>query len=199
MSRQATSFVLGYHGCDQSIADRVISGDIQLLQSNRAFDWLGPGAYFWKSDPARAREWAEWKAERGEYKNPAVIGAAIDLGNCLDLLTRQDIELVKAAYNSFIKTQKAAGLPIPKNKSPKGKREPDRLLRFLDCAVINHLHETIRSNPEGNREIEPFDSVRGVFTEGKRLYQGCGFRERTHVQIAVLNDSCIKGIFRHRG
>lgn len=169
-----------------------------FLQSNREFDWLGSGAYFWESDPQRAYEWAQWKVSRGEYKKPAVVGAAIDLGNCLDLLSRQDLELLRTAYHSFVKTQRAAGLEIPKNRSPKtktGEGNSDRLLRFLDRAVINHLHENIESQSSETLGIEPFDTVRGMFTEGSRLYAGCGFYERSHVQIAVRNNDCIKGVF----
>ena len=196
MTRLATTFVLAYHGCDKSVADRVLSGDTKLLQSKRQFDWLGPGAYFWESDPQRAQEWAEWKAKRGDYKKPTVIGAAIDLGNCLDLITRQDLELVKAAHASLQQTLTKAGLPMPENKSPEGRDEPDRLLRYLDCAVITHLHESmVSSDPSDASGIAPFDTVRGMFTEGAPLYDGCGFLEKSHVQIAVRNNTCIKGVF----
>jgi len=68
LSRLATSFVLGYHGCDQGIADRAVRGEIDISQSDRDFDWLGPGAYFWESDPKRALEWAQWKVQRGDLR-----------------------------------------------------------------------------------------------------------------------------------
>lgn len=198
MSRLATSFVLGYHGCDRDTADRAVNGDISLLQSNRDFDWLGPGAYFWESDPKRAREWAEWKVSRGEYANPAVVGAVIDLRNCLDLVSRDDLDMLKSAHKAFLAVQKKGNLPVPKNKSVKGSPNADRILRFLDCAVFRHLHSILDSQPLDDRKIEPFDTVRGMFTEGRRLYSGCGFRERSHTQIAVRNDACIRGLFLPR-
>lgn len=198
MSRLATSFVLGYHGCERRVAEQAVFGEIDILQSNRDFDWLGPGAYFWESDPRRAQEWADWKAGRGDYKHAAVIGAVIDLGNCLDLLSRQDLEIVKLAHRSFVQQQQKANLPVPKNKSVKGQPNADRILRFLDCAVIRHLHNAIEEVPAAERTVQPFDTVRGMFTEGKRLYRGGGFRERSHVQIAVRNPACIKGIFYPR-
>lgn len=55
-----------------------MNGETAILQSERDFDWLGPGAYFWESDPRRAIEWAEWKKSRGDYDAPTVIGAVID-------------------------------------------------------------------------------------------------------------------------
>ena len=137
----------------------------------------------------------DWKVKRGEYKEAAVIGAVIDLGNCLDLTHRDDVELVRTSHKYFMKHQKLSGLPIPKNVSVKGQPNRDRILRFLDCAVIMHLHAAILDNPD----LLPFDSVRGMFSEGKPLYSGCGYKERSHVQIAVRNSSCIKGIFYPRG
>lgn len=199
MSRQATSFVLGYHGCDRSIGERAIRGEIDLLQSDRDFDWLGPGAYFWESDPRRALEWSRWKVTRGDYSAPFVVGAVINLRNCLDLVSREDLEIVKAAYSGFIALQKRGGLPIPKNGSPKGQINADRVLRFLDCAVLRHLHRVVdRWNESAPLEekIEPYDTVRGMFTEGGRLYPGAGFRQKSHVQIAVRRNECILGLFK---
>lgn len=198
MGRLATSFVLGYHGCDSEIAHKAVNGNVDIIQSTREFDWLGPGAYFWESDPERALEWADWKKERGDYKIPAIIGAVIDLGECLDLVSRRDLDLVKEAHESFIKQQQLAGLSIPENKSVKGEASEDRVLRYLDCAVIKHLHSVIDNIPEEDRSIPRFDTVRGMFTEGEALYPGCGFREKSHTQIAVRNSSCIKGIFLPR-
>lgn len=45
------------------------------------------------------------------------------------------------------------------------------------------------------RPIAPFDSARGLFSEGKRIYPDAGFKAKTHVQICVRNPSCIKGYF----
>lgn len=195
MSRLATSFVLGYHGCDRSVATKAVLDGSEILQSNRDYDWLGPGAYFWESDPARALEWAKWKASVNHYKDPVVIGAVIDLRNCLDLVAREDIELLREAHASFVKVQTTANLPIPKNGSPKGAKDKDRILRYLDCAVLKHLHGIIETLSEGDSSIEPFDTVRGMFVEGGKAYTGSGIYRKSHVQIAVRNAACIKGVF----
>ncbi|MFG1346076.1 hypothetical protein V5F59_14370 [Xanthobacter autotrophicus DSM 431] len=196
MSRLATSFVLGYHGCDQAVADDLVVGGAHITDSAKDIDWLGPGAYFWESDPLRALEWAHWKKDRGEYNNPTVVGAIIDLRNCLDLISRDDLELVRFAHLSFVEMQTKAKLEIPRNLSPRRQPDEDRVLRYLDCAVIRHLHEMLRD--EDVREAlqrEPFDTVRGMFTEGGPLYEGAGFAAKSHVQIAVRNPSCILGFF----
>jgi hypothetical protein len=188
LSRLAASFVLGYHGCDAEVARKLVNREDELRPSDKKYDWLGPGAYFWESDPHRAMEWAEEAVERGKIKVPAVVGAIIDLGNCLDLLSRENIELVRQAHRLFLQEQERSGLPIPENRSLDG--EPDRILRFLDRAVIQFLHEIFADIGEA-----AFDSVRGLFPEGEELYPGAGFRDRTHIQIAVCNPKLILGLF----
>ena len=54
MTRLNTSFVLGYHGCDKTAGLQAVAGKLDLIQSEKAFDWLGPGVYFWEGDPLRA-------------------------------------------------------------------------------------------------------------------------------------------------
>ncbi|HMN73165.1 MAG TPA: hypothetical protein PKA55_14975 [Rhodoblastus sp.] len=194
MSRLSTTFVLGYHGCDADTADHAIAGAIDLVESDQSYDWLGPGIYFWESDPQRAFEWAAWKVRSGKYKRPAVVGAAIDLGNCLDLTQRENLDLLRDAYASFEQHQIAAALPMPENRKAPNSTDEDRLLRYLDCAVIRHLHRIVADE----KSIEPFDTVRGMFTEGEHVYPGSAIFEKTHTQIAVRNPACILGVFRPR-
>jgi hypothetical protein len=40
---------------------------------------------------------------------------------------------------------------------------------------------------------------RAAFWEGETLYEGAGFRRQNHIQIAVINLECIKGVFLPRG
>jgi hypothetical protein len=49
------------------------------------------------------------------------------------------------------------GTPMPENKRGHGSESQDLLLRFLDCAVIQAVHEF-------NREMghKPYDSVRDM-------------------------------------
>lgn len=195
MSRLATSFVLGYHGCDKAIAEKAVIDGASILQSDKDYDWLGPGAYFWESDPLRALEWAEWKKDKGDYKEPSVIGAVIDLRHCLDLVSREDIEILKAAHDSFKQVRKKAGLTMPKNSNPRGAKDKDRVLRYLDCAVFRHLHQIMEILERDEPSVQSFDTVRGMFAEGGKVYPGSGLHKKSHVQIAVRNSSCIKGLF----
>ena len=173
---------------------KAVNGEIKIEHSTRDFDWLGTGAYFWENDPRRALEWATEKAKRGDYGTPFVIGAVIDLANCLDLTVREDLELLKLAAQSFSALRATSGLPMPENKAaPKDKRQ-DKVMRYLDCAVINHLHGMIDGG-EAPAGLDPFDTVRAILPEGDELYEGAGFVDRTHCQIAVRNLKCIKGLF----
>ena len=186
MHRLSTSFVLGYHGCDRITAEALISGE-PFAASRNAWDWLGHGVYFWEANPLRGLEFAaEWR-ERGKIAEPAVVGAVVDLGFCLDLVSSACIALVKKAHESFVVLAEEAGVPVPTNRG----KDEDRLLRELDCAVINHLHE-IRHKAE----LDSFQSVRGIFVEGGRIYENAGFFEKTHIQVCVRDMNCIKGVFR---
>lgn len=195
MSRLATSFVLGYHGCDAAVARQAVLDGVSILQSDKDYDWLGPGAYFWEADPVRALEWAQWKVSRSDYAQASVVGAVIDLRNCLDLVSREDLEVFRSAHASFSKLRELSGLSMPENKNPKESSDEDRVLRFLDCAVFRHLHQTMQRLNETDPSIEPYDTVRGMFVEGERVFPGSGIFEKSHVQIAVRNRACIKGLF----
>jgi hypothetical protein len=188
--------VLAFHGCDQSLVNHVILGSTALKPSTNKYDWLGHGVYFWDNSPARALEFATFLRDNpGKSKskiiNPAVIGAVINLGYCLDLLDFQNLQLVKLGYEILAITNAASGSPIPVNKIAGDNN--DLLLRELDCAVFETLHQVRRKN-----KLPAFDSVRGVFWEGKFLYTNAGFREKDHIQICIRNPNCIKGYFLPR-
>lgn len=177
--------VLGYHGCDIKTAHALLSGS-SFEFSNNSYDWLGSGAYFWEWDILRAYDWArECKPE-----NPSVVGAVIELGNCLDLTTQTGIQAVEAAYHSYASLQTLRNRPLLENKDAQGQRSGNLALRLLDRAVLTHLHE---SNKEAGIH---YDTVRALFPEGEELYPSAGFRKKTHVQIAVRNIEQIRGIFR---
>jgi hypothetical protein len=180
----AASFILGYHGCDRAVGERILKDD-PFRHSNNDYDWLGPGIYFWEANPLRGLDFArEAKRRRASnIKKPFVIGV-ISLGLCLDLTTTARIEQVRAAHKSLVESAAAAGRELPENNQ-------DGLLRRLDCAVIQMVHVIRR-----DRGDESIDTVKGVFVEGRPIYDGSGFYEKTHIQIAVRNPECIKGVFR---
>ena len=186
-------FVLGFHGCDRSVCDTIVNGRDRLRPSVNDYDWLGNGIYFWENDPDRALQYAtslQKHPERTKVRiaEPAVLGAIIDVGHCLNLVQSKDLQVVRAAYELFRASQEMAKQPLPANKPIS--EEGDLLLRKLDCAVIETLHAF---NKENSRPA--YDSVRGVFWEGSDLYPNAGFKEKNHIQICVRNVNCIKGYF----
>lgn len=90
----------------------------------------------------------------------------------------------------FIET----GKELPKNKNLSSDHYHDLILRELDCAVIEYLHQKIKEN-NGFSLLKHFDTVRGVFTEGEPAYAGAGIQLKTHTQIYIRNTNCIKGFF----
>lgn len=182
------SFVLGFHGCDQSVATSAVNRKQHLRFSDNKYDWLGSGIYFWENSPQRALEWAKLLKERKKIRRPAVIGAVIDLGNCLNLLDRRYLKIVRTAYENLAEASRKAGTPLPRNE-PLGAGR-DLLLRNLDCATINAVH---RRREEAG--LAAYDTVRAAFMEGEALYESSGFSEYSHIQICVRSLHCIKGYF----
>ncbi len=135
----------------------------------------------------RALEYAREKKHRDkEAWTESVVGAAIDLGLCLDLATEAGVVVVKEAFALYQDSMREVGAQLPSNRGG-----PDRLVRQLDCAVMRHAHSIRR-----RAALEPIDTVRGIFVEGGPAYPGSGFHEKTHVQICVCNPAVIKGVFR---
>ncbi|TDW96035.1 hypothetical protein [Dinghuibacter silviterrae] len=132
--------LIGFHGCERSICDDIVSGKKQMKASNNSWDWLGDGVYFWQNNYERAWYYAHHPPGNLKIKKPA-----------------------------------------------------DHIVRRLDCAVIKMVHQFFHK--EG---LAPFDSVRALFPEGRALYNGAGFRENTHIQIAIRNPNMIKGYFLPR-
>lgn len=185
MHRLSTSFALAYHGCDRDFGESLLAGTKLFKPSENDYDWLGPGVYFWESNPHRALEFAREKLKRGAgIRNPFVVGAVIDLGMCLDLATKDSIEDLRSAHQSLIATFSQTNELPPVNG-------PETWRRRLDCAVIRILHQILATS-----RAPHIDSVRGIFTEGDPIYAGSAFLEKTHVQIAVVNPECIKAVFR---
>ena len=179
--------MIAYHGCDKSVRDSVLKGD-PFIKSENPYDWLGNGVYFWENDEQRAFEWAVSLKDSGRISEPSVIGAVLDLGNCLNLLERESLDMLSQGYDSLKDMSEDMGYEMPHNANIKGNN--DWLLRNLDCAVIEQVHMIVRE-----KNLPQYDSVRGLFEEGDAVYPGSGFRHKTHIQICIVNPNCIIGCF----
>lgn len=193
------NLAFGFHGCRKEIAEKLIANPNDIHISENSWDWLGSGFYIWENNYERAREWAV--NTYGE--DAAVVGVIYELGNCLDLMDTYSINLIKDARDEFVAFVTQAGLPLPENKDIKRDQHHDKLLRYMDCAVINYLTDQtdIRHLSDlktlGNSRRKAFDTVRGCFHEGAQI-PGMEIYEKTHIQIAIRNLNCIKAVFLPR-
>jgi hypothetical protein len=188
--------VIGFHSCDRQVGLKVLNGNDNLTQSINVWDWLGKGVYFWEQNPEKALEYAincaiGKQKFSGKINNPFVLGAIIELGNCLNLVEPKSLQIVKEAYNELQQTREESGEKMPKNKGAN---------RQLDCAVIQNIHT---SNEKFNEEnpndlIEPYDTVRSPFHEGVPIYEGSNFTDGLHLEISVINMNLIRGYFLPR-
>lgn len=81
--------MLGFQGVTKTVAESVLCDGGALEVSLHDYNWLGNGIYFWERDHSCDMLWAENKcARRVPVEQPAVVGAIIDLGNCLTLPIR---------------------------------------------------------------------------------------------------------------
>ena len=184
MYQKLPNLVLGFHGCSKSVFESVVYQGEALKASENEYDWLGHGIYFWEQNYQRAFEWAI-----NRYGDDgAVVGAVIDLGYCLNLTDSFSAQILRNGYEILKIRCEAAEMDLPQNVP--SKRTKDILLRNLDCAVIQQVHDYNKDNGK-----TPFDSVRGIFTEGGPVYPGAEFQEKTHVQLCICNPNCIKGYF----
>jgi hypothetical protein len=172
--------VLGYHGCQKDFADGVRAGRITLAQwqpSQNAYDWLGEGIYFWEGSRTRAEQWAV--QQFGDQAD--VLEVEIDLGLSLNLLESTYHDALRATYQNLRTVYRSQGWTLPKNQ----KKRHD-----LDCLVINKFVKFMERFERQQGIL--FQTVRGVFEEGRPLFPGSALRSQSHLQIAVRDVHCLR-------
>lgn len=183
MYQRTLAPVVGFHACEKSTGDKLVNSAAPFLPSNSKWDWLGPGVYFWENNFARAELWAKDPSANDlkGIRTPAVVGAFIELGLCLDLTQHECLQEMAAAYESLKQLYLLAGQKLPVNKEH---------IRNLDCAVIHELHRLRKKSG-----LPHYQTVRAPFSENGCLYEGTQFSKSGHTQIAVRDQNCIKAVF----
>jgi len=181
--------ITAFHSCDRTVGLRILNGEDDLIASENEWDWLGPGIYFWEQNPGRALEYAVecaagWQKNKTRIKTPFVIGAIVELGNCLNLLEPGSIDMVKKAHEWFKESCKNDGKSMPVNKGA---------IRKLDCSVIKCVHQSTE-----DKGLPSYDTVRSAFNEGSQIYPDSNFYDRLHIEICVRSPELIKGYFLPR-
>lgn len=173
--------VLGYHGCSSKVAEKIFSGELlHLNPSDSSSEWLGKGVYFWENSYDRALEWA--KSHLKKQEEPAVVGAIIIPGMCMDLTDAYYLDALHQFVPLFeLEWQLEYGC-LPENKG---------LYHTYDCALINRYHLYLAKS----RDLM-VDTIRAAFPEGARIGSS-SFSKRNHIQWSVLNPKeSIVGYFR---
>ncbi|HEY4285906.1 MAG TPA: hypothetical protein VGN00_02295 [Puia sp.] len=191
------NLIIGFHGCERHVRDSLLMNPNDYKISQKPFDWLGHGFYFWENNYDRALQWAEEKKEWGKIEEPAVIGAVLYLGRCCDLLDKRYIQYLVNYFNLMKSDYKLMGKAMPQNKDLDRDAHKNKVLRNLDCAVIEFMHAEISGRiktdmvEKGYSSYQIFDSTRGVFIEGGPAFEGAGLFEKSHIQICIRNPNCI--------
>jgi hypothetical protein len=178
--------IIGFHSCDKKVGIRVLNGLDELRPSNNPWDWLGPGIYFWEQNPVRALEYAKESVQgkqinKVRIKEPLVLGAIVELGNCLNLVEARSLEVLKSVHTVLRNMMLQTGARMPENKGNN---------RALDCTVILVLHQLLKY-----AGLPAYDTIRCAFPEGGEIYPGSAITSRLHIQVCVLQPECILGYF----
>lgn len=199
--RNRPNLTIGFHGCDELVRNELVNNPNKIKKSQETFDWLGNGFYIWENNYKRALKWAKDKKQRGTLTTPSVIGVVYQLDYCLDFTDSEFIDILSDYYELLKQDLSIAGKILPQNKDLPKDEQHDLVLRELDCAVIEYLHQKIEEKikediaNKGFSELKQFDTVRGIFNEGGPAFDGAGIQSKNHIQICIRNLNSIKGFF----
>jgi hypothetical protein len=192
--------VIGYHGTGLTAALRIVNRIEGFRRSERDYDWLGRGIYFWEYAPNQALAFAEIRQRQYRQKKKktpyhqlrateplAVVASMIRLGFCLDLTEPENVEYVRDAFASYKAGMEAANVALPRN---------NRKYRKLDRAVFEYTYKLLEDS-EPNLKV---DSSRGIYVptdHATRVWEGSWLSRDTHIQICVRNPASILGTWLH--
>lgn len=170
----------GYHACPTILADLICSNKAKLAPGQGDSDWLGEGVYFWHEEIDHAREWVLKKQQNpiNSAVSWSIIHAKIKKGNCLDLRKKSAQEEMKQAHDFLVSNKVfSSNYSLVSNKKYK---DGISIERKRDHAVMMQIH-TLR-NAFAKRK---YDTIIGVFHDGKPIFPGAGILSKSHIQICV--------------
>ena len=174
--------VIGYHGTRRETAEALVRG-VPFRESENDDDWLGHGIYFWEYAPQQAWWWAE---RRYQGEEPAVVGAMIRLGHCLDFLDPRNGVLLDASHEAVEAAFHAENKALPNNANK---------YKYRDCLVFQYMYDALERS---NRSV---DACRAVFVPSgprKRYWERSGVYRGSHIQLCVRNPSNILSVWHVR-
>ena len=174
--------IVAFHGTTRSVAERLVDGG-DFAPSGRSYEWLGTGVYFWEYAPKQAWRWAR---DHRKASDPAVVGAMLRLGNCLDLLDPENVRWLKRIHDDMMENWRRSRAQVPRNHR-------DR--KSLDCAVFNWIYA--RSDAAST----PIETSRAVYVptdKAKRVWAGSWIYEESHIQVCVREPKNILALWHVR-
>lgn len=108
-----------------------------------------------------------------------MVGALLQLGNCLDLLDTDHTRRLAAFATQHV----TGGATFPENDGAK---------RLADCALINDYCDRME------RLGTPVHTVRGLFQEGEPVMRGSAILLENHIHIVARAPDAIVGLFKPR-
>jgi hypothetical protein len=192
--------VVGYHGTGLNSALRIVNRVEDFRWSERDYDWLGNGIYFWEYAPKQALAWAKLRQrqyqrkvektaedERRATEPLAVVACMIRLGFCLDMTEPENIRYLGEIFASYKENMDLTGDPLPTNNWQ---------YRKLDRAVFEYAYEVIKASGPNST----VDTARGVYVPkdgSKRIWEGSWVSRDTHIQLCVRNTANLLGCWLH--
>src|SRR5882672_2921554 len=90
----------GYHATEPANAESILAAKI-FLESDKWWEWLGKGVYFFQDTIDYTRYWAMNERKKGTIAKPAIIGADIEYDRFLDLAEPKFFPTMKAFYGDL--------------------------------------------------------------------------------------------------
>ena len=174
--------VIGYHGTRKRTAEALVRGT-PFRDSENDDDWLGHGVYFWEYAPQQAWWWAERRYKDDE---PAVVGAMIRLGHCLDFLDPQNGKLLEQSHKTLKEVFGITGKALPDNANNH---------KYLDCLVFQYMCQALQ---DSGRNV---DACRAVFVPSgsrDRYWTRSGVYRGSHLQLCIRNPANILSVWHVR-
>jgi hypothetical protein len=188
--------VVGYHGTGLTTALRIVNRLESFRRSEKDYDWLGGGVYFWEYGPKQALTFAKIRQQQYKRKRKktaeddrrateplAVIACMIRLGFCLDLTEPENAEYLADIFKSYKESMELAGATLPTNSHK---------YRKLDRAIFEYAYRVIEES-EPNSTV---DTARGIYVPtaaAPRIWPGSWISRDTHIQLCVRNPASLLG------
>lgn len=188
--------VVGYHGTGLTAALRIVNRVEDFRWSEKDYDWLGRGIYFWEYAPEQALSFAKLRQlqyRKKKKKNSedqrrateplAVVACMIRLGFCMDLTEPENVRFLRRTFEAYKENMELTGDPLPTNT---------RHYRKLDRDVFEYAYKTIEASGPNSK----IDTARGVFVPkdgSKRVWDGSWISRDTHIQLCVRNPASLLG------